>query len=175
MPVPVALLGITIIAAFVLIGGSHVLYQRQWEDVPEPLRTWLLQRTYPQPVGPRLFIVNPQQRSQLLQRRVARRLHAATTTMQKPATVIAITQNDPVPDSNALLLHARADALAALVLAGKVGETEGIKLVFGASPSSSNRTYLDARAALKAAIAKRQRPTYAPLKDGQQQPIRRTA
>ncbi len=166
-----AWIALGIMVSFIIIGGSNMLYQRQWIDVPEPLRTWLLQRTYPQPLGPHLFIVNPQQRSQLLKRRVSRRLHVATTTMQKPATVIAITQNEP----NALLLHARADALAALVVAGKVGETEGIKLVFGASPSSSNRAYLDARAALKAAIAKRQQPTYAPLKDGQQQPIRRTA
>ncbi len=167
------MLGLLVVS--VLIMGIGLEYQRGWESTPEPLRTWLLQRTYPQPAGPHLFIVNPKQRAQLLQRRAARRLHAATTTKTNRNNVIAITQNDPVPDSNALLLHARADALAALVVAGKVGETEGIKLVFGVSPSSSNRAYLDARAALKAAIAKRQRPTYAPLKDGQQQPITRTA
>ncbi len=163
------MLGLLVVS--VLIMGIGLEYQRGWESTPEPVRTWLLQRTYPQPVGPHLFIVNPKQRAQLLQRRVSRRLHVATTTTLKPATVIAITQNEP----NALLLHARADALAALVVAGKVGETEGIKLVFGASPSSSNRTYLDARTALKAAIAKRQRTTYALLKDGQQQPLTRSA
>jgi hypothetical protein len=85
----------------------------------------------------------------------------ATTTTATSNNGIAITQND----SNGLLLTAKAEALAALVKAGKVGETEGIKLVFGVSPSSSNPRYQAARAALKAELAKN---NYPPLRPEQQ-------
>lgn len=67
-----------------------------------------------------------------------------------PAQPVAIDNNE----RNALLLAGRADALAALVHAGKVGETEGIKIVFGASPSSTNKTYQTARELLKARLAR---------------------
>lgn len=50
------------------------------------------------------------------------------------------------------LLRAKAEALAALVAAGKVGETDGLRLVFGVSPGSS-AAYREAQAALKAALA----------------------
>jgi hypothetical protein len=65
---------------------------------------------------------------------------------------------DPQPiamtttDRNTLLLYAKAEALAAMVRAGKVGETEGIKIVYGLSPSGSNPRYTEARSALKAAL-----------------------
>lgn len=78
----------------------------------------------------------------------------AATTTATPTNPIAT----PQPDSNALLLRNKAEALAALVHAGKVGETEGIKLVFGCAPSSSNPRYLAARAALKEELAKLQPP-----------------
>lgn len=80
----------------------------------------------------------------------------ATTTPQNDNNGIAITQND----CNALLLQAKAEALAALVKAEKVGETEGIKLVFGVTPSSSNPRYLAARAALKEALTKLDPPKF---------------
>lgn len=72
----------------------------------------------------------------------------ATTATEEQQSVATL-QND----SNELLLRAKAEALAALVLAGKVGETEGIKRVYGVAPSSSNPRYLAARDALKAAMA----------------------
>lgn len=89
------------------------------------------------------------------------------TTTTTPANVIAT----PATDNNALLLRAKAEALAALVLAGKVGETEGIKLVYGVGPSSSNPRYLEAREALKAAMVKQAPdppPKFRPLTPEQQ-------
>ncbi len=72
----------------------------------------------------------------------------ATTTPQNSNNGIAITATE----RNDLLLQAKAEALAAMVLAGKIGETDGIKIVFGVSPSSSNPRYQAARSALKAAM-----------------------
>lgn len=73
----------------------------------------------------------------------------AATTPQNNNNGIAITTND----NNALLLQQRARDLAAMVKAGKVGETEGIKIVFGEKASSTNPRYLVARDALKKALA----------------------
>lgn len=70
-------------------------------------------------------------------------------TPQNPRNVIAMSATD----RNELLLVAKAEALAALVKAGKVGETEGIKIVYGLSPSGSNSRYTAARDALKQALA----------------------
>lgn len=72
---------------------------------------------------------------------------------------IAITATE----RNALLFAGQVDALAALVHAKKIGETEGIKIVFGVSPSSTNKTYLAARAMLKARLERLQSPDYRPL------------
>ncbi len=166
------MLGLVVVSVVMLAVGLE--YQRGWESMPEPLRPWLLARTYP-PVGSAVVMVNSRQRSQLLKQRTTRRLRAATTKQRAALKPVAITQTSDAAPSNALLLQARADALAALVVAKKVGETEGLKLVFGVAPSSSSRTYQDARAALKAALAKRQRASYAPIKDGQQQPMGRIA
>lgn len=77
----------------------------------------------------------------------------ATTTPQNSNNRVATPQNA----SNDLLLQAKAEALAAMVKAGKIGETDGIKMVFGVSPSSSNPRYQAARAALKAELAKLER------------------
>lgn len=78
---------------------------------------------------------------------------AATTatTQQQP---IAIQQNE----RNALLLHAKAEALAAMVEAGIVTETKGLQIVFNVRPSSTNPRYIEARAALHAELAKRRTP-----------------
>lgn len=56
------------------------------------------------------------------------------------------------------LLDGQARALAVAVKAGKWGETEGIKAVFGVSPSSTNQRYIAARAALKAELEKLNNP-----------------
>jgi len=66
----------------------------------------------------------------------------------------------PTTDSNALLFQNTAANLALAVKAGKMGETEGIKLYFGVSPSSSNPRYIAARAALKAELAKLDPPKF---------------
>jgi hypothetical protein len=87
----------------------------------------------------------------------------ATTMPQNSNNGIAITATE----RNALLLHAKAEALATLVKAGKVNETEGIKLVFGVSPSSTNPRYQAARAALKAELAQTVNP-YPQRTDAQQ-------
>ena len=73
---------------------------------------------------------------------------ATTATLQQQQ--IATPQND----SNALLLQAKAEALAALVKDGLVGETKGLQSVFKVRPSSTNPRYLAARDALKAELAK---------------------
>jgi len=65
----------------------------------------------------------------------------ATTSLQ----TIAKPQND----DNELLLQGKAYALAVLVRARKIGQTEGIYLVFGEKPSSTNGRYLRARALLQ--------------------------
>lgn len=79
-----------------------------------------------------------------------------------PATTTPATSNNGIAitakERNALLLQAKAEALATMVKAQKVGETEGIKLVFGVSPSSTNQRYIDARAALKAELARIDNP-----------------
>ncbi len=77
-------------------------------------------------------------------------LAANNATTQQPATTLCSAGYD----HNELLLRGQAIALAAMVKAGKTGETEGIKTVFHVSPSSSNPRYLAARAALKAELAK---------------------
>lgn len=82
----------------------------------------------------------------------------ATTTAQ-PATSAL---QSPAIDRNGLLLEGQARALATMVKAGKIGETEGIKIVFGISPSSTNARYLAARAALKAELD-RLSSSYPPL------------
>ena len=75
-----------------------------------------------------------------------------------PATTMPRNDNDgttmDTTEYNALLFAAKADALAAMVHAGKVGETEGIKIVFGVGPSSTNKTYQAAREMLKARLAR---------------------
>lgn len=73
---------------------------------------------------------------------------ATTATTQQQS--IAMQQSD----SNALLLHAKAEALAQLVKAGAIGETKGLQIVFSVRPSSTNPRYLAARDALKAEMAR---------------------
>jgi hypothetical protein len=77
----------------------------------------------------------------------------ATTT---PATSNNALQSDATYSKG--LLDGQARALAIAVRAGKYGETEGLKAVFGVSPSSTNRRYIDARAALKAELARLDNP-----------------
>lgn len=87
-----------------------------------------------------------------------RLLHAeqspATTTPENSNNGVATPQNN----NNALLLQTQAATLAALVKAGKVGETDGIRIVFGCAPSSSNPKYLAARTALKTELEKLNNP-----------------
>lgn len=64
----------------------------------------------------------------------------------------------PQNDSNDLLLQSKAESLAIMVKAGKIGETDGIKLIFGVGPSSSNPRYLAARDALKKELEKLDNP-----------------
>lgn len=91
----------------------------------------------------------------------------ATTTTQDDNNVIAITDNE----RNALLFAGAADALAAMVHAGKVGETDGIWIVYKVKPSSSNKTYQAARTLLKARLERLRGPqpgTHRPLTPAQQ-------
>ena len=81
---------------------------------------------------------------------------------ESPAQPIAQDENNGIADStterNALLFMARADVLAQFVAAGKIGETDGIRIVFGVGPSSTNKTYLAARELLRARLARLQAP-----------------
>lgn len=99
----------------------------------------------------------------------------ATTDPETPATTTPENDNNGIAaamaETNALLFAAKADVLAAMVQAGKVGETEGIKIVFGVGPSSSNKTYLTARELLKARLARMQPEKY-PLLTPEQEAAR---
>lgn len=69
---------------------------------------------------------------------------ATTATYQTQS--VATAQND----RNELLLRNKAEALAAMVKAGIVGETKGIKIVYGCGPSSDPASlYQRARMMLK--------------------------
>ena len=57
-------------------------------------------------------------------------------------------------DSNALLFRGMAIALALMVKAGRVGETNGLHDVFHVKPSSTSPRYQAAREALKAELAR---------------------
>lgn len=81
---------------------------------------------------------------------VASPLRPGSATPETERNGIAIDNNE----RNALLFAGRAEALAAMVHAGKVGETEGIKIVYGCAPSSTGKTYLAARELLKARLAR---------------------
>src|SRR5260221_12459979 len=78
-----------------------------------------------------------------------------------PATTTPATSNNALQSvalsSNDLLLGP-ARALATMAGAGKVGQTEGIKLVFGVSPSPTNPRYIAARAALKNELPRLESP-----------------
>jgi hypothetical protein len=90
-------------------------------------------------------------------RRAARREQSNQEPDFSQTTTTPATSNDALQSDatmSKLLLAGQARALAALVKAGKVTETEGIKLVFGVSPSSTNARYQAARAALKTELAR---------------------
>lgn len=57
-------------------------------------------------------------------------------------------------DSNTLLFRGQAIALAKMVKAGRVGETNGLHDVFDVKPSSTSPRYQAAREALKAELAR---------------------
>ena len=123
------------VAVFLMSGG------------PQAIGRAFMRRYYPYGFMSRAAeLVTDDERAELLGESLA------TTTPQNDNNGIAITATE----HNALLFAAKADALAALVHAGKVGETEGIKLVFGVGPSSSSKTYQAARELLKARLARLQ-------------------
>lgn len=66
----------------------------------------------------------------------------ATTTPQNTLHPIADAQDD----SNDLLL---AKGLAKMIKAGKVGQTDGIQIMFGVKPSSTNKRYQTIRDAVQ--------------------------
>jgi hypothetical protein len=87
----------------------------------------------------------------------------ATTTDPQNNNGIA-TPNPPQGEGNELLLRGRAEALAAMVKAEKIGETEGLKIVFKVSPSSTNPRYQVARSLLKEELARLEPgPQYRPV------------
>lgn len=71
------------------------------------------------------------------------------------------------------LLRGQARVLAAMVKADKVGETEGLKIAFGVSPSSTNPRYIAARAALKLELARLESPAEYRQDDGTTAPASR--
>lgn len=92
----------------------------------------------------------------------------ATTTPQNSNNAL---QSDATYSKG--LLDGQALALAIAVKAGKWGETEGIKEVFGISPSSTNPRYIAARAALKSELARLESPALFRQDDGTAAPATR--
>lgn len=80
--------------------------------------------------------------------------NAPAATTPQPATTAL--QSDATYSKG--LLDGQARALAIAVKEGRYKETEGIKAIFGVSPSSTNPKYIAARAALKAELAKLDNP-----------------
>lgn len=166
----ITVLGLMVIVSFVVVAGTRELWELRWEPLPDPLRRWLIRH-----VGPRRFrvwIVDPPTAAQRWARWTARYVMSHPAMSQSDATstiATATTLQQPIPivqnDSNALL-QAKAEALAALILAKKVTQTEGIRIVFGLTPSSSSRRYQEAVAAVKTAIDAR-RAIERPLTDEQ--------
>lgn len=149
-----------ILAASVVVMGVGLEYQRGWESTPEPLRTWLIERTFPVVVaGPRLHIVNSARRSTWLHQHTQRRLQ----TCKSPATVIAVMQNER-NDVLQVAQRAKVEAVAALIIDGQVTQTKAIKVVFDVTPSSASKRYQDIVAEIKAAVERRQPPKFPPLK-----------
>lgn len=85
--------------------------------------------------------------------------HAPATTATTPATMIAIKQNT----SNEDLLIAQVAVLAKLVHAKKIGQTDGIALVFGERASSTNQRYLLIRDLLHKELTRLAPPPSGPL------------
>jgi hypothetical protein len=90
----------------------------------------------------------------------------ATTTLATDNNSIAMLQNE----RNELLLLGKAQALATLVQAKKINETDGILIVFGVKPSSTSQKYQAARKALRDELVKLQGPQFQRI-DNNHQPV----
>lgn len=86
------------------------------------------------------------------------------TTLATDNNAVAMQQQH----DNALLLQGAAQALAKVVKAGLIGETAGIKLVFGLTPSSTSTRYQTVRNALQSELALLNEPRFNPISPAQQ-------
>jgi hypothetical protein len=127
--------------AGMIFGGILILYfyltNVEYDNGPTRLARWRA-----------AFVMSRDRRAAAMKNNNGDRENPPTTTT--PATSNNALQSDATQSNT--LLAGQARALAALVKAGKVGETEGIKIVFGVSPSSTNARYQAVRAALKAEL-----------------------
>jgi hypothetical protein len=117
----------------------------------------------------RLVIVNCCARSAWLQRRTIERLQRATP-QQRPIAIMQNVNNDALR----VALLAKVDAVADLIVAGDIKQTRAIRVVFGLTPSSTNKQYQEIVTLIKQAVERRQKPVYRPIENGQPQPIRST-
>lgn len=157
-------LALGMLALFVF--GGAILFAATLKYGPA-LRDYFFERASNRPLGDMLSAMSSGYHSDpsAESRQIAQN-QQATTTLQPDNNLIAITQNE----RNDLLQRGRAQALATLVAAKKVTETDGILIVFGVKPSSSSKRYHEARAALRDELAKLQGPQYRAI-DENKQPV----
>ena len=143
---------VVIIAVFLCVLGIGAL------ELFSRVFYWLADR-YGWRVGPADYVEDDEPEEEIAPV-VAAPIAATTTTPATSNNGIATPQNA----SNELLLKAKAEALATMIHTGKVTQTEGIKLIFGVSPSSTNPRYQAARDATVAALQRlKADATYAEL------------
>jgi hypothetical protein len=145
-----------------LIGLVSALGPPIWRGLPR-LRDRYFER---QPIGDLYrYIMSTDERFEDDDRPLYANNSPAATTPQPATTAL---QSDATYSKG--LLDGQARALAIAVKAGKIGETEGLKMIFGVSPSSTNQKYITARAALKAELEKLNNPY--PRRTAEQQQLR---
>lgn len=131
-------------------------------SVAQPARLNWLERIFQRLVH-RYFVLSSQEEEESEEGDFARSNNPA----KSPAMMIIEPQNS----SNVSLLEARVEVLAMMVHYGKIGQTEGIKLVFGETPGSTHHRYQLIRALLKEELAQLDKPQFRDITKEQQEQI----
>ncbi len=154
MPLEFALLSLQIIVGFVVLGGLVILLQREWEGVPEPARSWLLERTH----GVKHIAVRHRRARKVDQFALCRinrlmwhhqrRVHAEMPRETKPETA----RNGGSLTEVRIMHDPQMIALVKLVNAKLVTQTAGLEALFGVK-AGENAAYKMKVEAFRAARA----------------------